>query len=129
MQKIKGLLKKINNSIVIILILLILGGGFYWYEVRPTLIKKRCSWFTQMEAGRPAVPELTKEEADRQNARNAVLEKEKTADLNDIFSNIVKYSYPPVSPHPAIPAEPDKEVTREATKNQYDTCLRHHGLK
>ena len=73
-----------------------------------------------MEAGKPAVPAfggMTKEEA---NLKNIECKKKPS------FFGCTEFSEQ--SPTPAIPAEPDKEVTREATKNEYDKCLRQNGL-
>ena len=83
-----------------------------------------------MEAGKPMVPELTKEEAERINTKNALIVK-KTRMENNCTENDTDFlcsgSFS-ISPHAAIPAEPDKEVTREATKSEYDLCLRNSGL-
>lgn len=42
MKKIKEILIKLNNWKFIILIMLIISGAFYWYEIRPSVIKKSC---------------------------------------------------------------------------------------
>lgn len=42
MKKLKEILIKLNNWKFIILIVLIIGGAFYWYSLRPSIIKKDC---------------------------------------------------------------------------------------
>lgn len=130
-MKRKEIFENLNKWKFIILIILIFGGAFYWFQLRPIIIKRNCSWFTQMEAGKPMVPELTKEEAERINTKNALIVK-KTRMENNCTENDTDFfcssSFSIVYPHPVIPAEPDKEVTRNTTKNEYDLCLRHSGL-
>lgn len=115
MEKIK------QNKEVVIVVTVILVFVFYWFQLRPTAIKKNCSWLTQMEKGRPEIPAfpgITKEEADRKNA-------ECRSSDSAICKMFVSVEMPP---RPAVPAEPDAEVTRAATKSEYDQCLRQNGL-
>lgn len=121
---------------IILITLVILGFAFYWFQLRPMIIKKNCSWFTQMEAGKPAIPAfagVTKEEADKQNtefrAKNGCNNNSGKSSFEIGLNKIVCSTYfSEQTPRPAIPAEPDKEVTREATKSEYDICLKHNGL-
>ena len=43
MEQVKEKLKKLNDWKFIILIILIVGGAFYWYEMRPSMIRSSCS--------------------------------------------------------------------------------------
>ena len=130
MKNLKEKLKKLSEWKSVILVVIISVGLFYWFQLRPMLIKRQCSWFTQLEKGNPAVPAfagVTKEEAEKKtnqwkidnNCKNA---KTKT----EIFTCQIKTEEQ--ASRIAQPAELDKLVTKEATKAQYDACLRHHGL-
>ncbi len=133
----KNIKEKLNNYKFIILIIIIIGALFYWFQVRPILIKRQCSWFTQLESGKPAVPAfagITKEEAKQKTAQYL---KENNCTSYDTkfrsysynmqnFTCSIYFSEEPA--RPAQSAEPDKLVTKDATQKQYDVCLRHHGL-
>ena len=43
MKKIKNILIKINNHKLIIIVIFIIAGAFYWYELRPLKIYKKCT--------------------------------------------------------------------------------------
>lgn len=110
---------------VVIITAVILGFIFYWFQLRPTTIRKNCSWLTQMEKGAnaiPAFPGVTKEEANR---KRSSCSDRATTEASLVLCEIGNTEVPP---RPAVPAQPDKEVTREATKTEYDKCLRHNGL-
>lgn len=85
---------------VVIIIAVILGFVFYWFQLRPTSIKKECSWasgalgltYEAYQLGKIQTPE-------------------------EYLANPQKVSL-----------QPDKEVTRPATKAEYDLCLRQNGL-
>ena len=40
-------MKILFKVVVIFVVLLVLGGVFYWYEWRPTQIRKECQWKTE----------------------------------------------------------------------------------
>lgn len=110
---------------VVIITAVILGFVFYWFQLRPTTIRKNCSWLTQMEKGAdaiPAFPGVTKEEANRK--RSSCRDRATT----EVSTYLCGIEHTEVLPRPAVPAQPDKEVTRPATKAEYDLCLRQNGL-
>lgn len=127
----KEILENLNKWKFILVILVIIFCAFYWFQLRSTLARRQCSWLTQLEAGTPAVPEVTKEEAGRENAQNIITENKNRADNNCDKNDagfFCSLSFSTVYPSPAIPAGADKWVTREATRSEYDMCLRNHGL-
>lgn len=93
---------------------------FYWFELRPVLIKKECSWTTYTTAPIPAFAGITQEQADEMNKKKCSL---------DPLSNISNYfSCGKVEPELPRPAEQPRKVKRNATQDEYQSCIRHHGL-
>lgn len=131
-------LKKYKEIIIFGSIILL--GSFCWFQLRPVLIKKECSQIKYMKAGKPAVPAslgITQEEADRQNTelkKQVIVDRIKNgctgneSGLKKLVCDSTPAEVIPVPPTQAIPAEPDYETTREATKDEYDLCLRRNGL-
>lgn len=104
---------------IVIISLVILSFSFYWFQLRPTNIKKRCSWITEMQKGSPfipAFPGVTKEEAEKKNIE---------CNKKQTFFGC---NYSEESPRQAIPAGQDKEVTRRTSDSEYKNCLRDNGL-
>lgn len=142
MKKIKEILIKLNKYKVIILIIIVMAGLFYWFELRPNIIKRQCSWFTyttQTEAV-PAFEGVTKEQAEKKFT-------EMQKDNKQYYENFCGYNHSrdPLCkitlefmnsssgqfeqpPRPAIPAGPIEKVTRDASKTEHEECLRHHGI-
>ena len=73
----------------------------------------------------PAFPGVTKEEAAR---LSAIANENNQLHLTQPGIQPYEYSTTEQVASPAIPAQPDKEVTRPATKAEYDLCLRQNGL-
>ncbi len=48
----KNLKEKLNNWKFIILIIVIAGGSFYWYELRPSKIRKGCVNLVEVQINR-----------------------------------------------------------------------------
>jgi len=66
--------KKTNWILIVLVIIILLSlivGAFYWFEYRPTQIKKDCSW-TEYETGRWR--EARESEYERCLRRNGLLE-------------------------------------------------------
>lgn len=110
-----------ENKNVVIVVIVISGFLFYWFQLRPSNIKKSCSWITETI---PANAGVTKDQAD---INKKIYDKciasdwvcEKPADIGRIgLMRITEET----------PAQPEKEVTRDATKKEYDLCLRQNGL-
>lgn len=111
------------------------GGGallvvfiFYWLEVRPVVVKKECSWFTYTEPAKEAFAGITQEEADRTNAENKRENPVACVAATGLDNLFLECKPINVREQPARPAEPEKELTRSATKSEYEQCLRHKGL-
>lgn len=115
MEKIKE-----YKGIIIITLILILGI-FYWFQIRPTNIKKDCSWTKEVL---PADVGVTKEQAEV-NKR--------------IYDKCIASNWECTLPSglgrvglwrdsTERPPQPEREEISEATKNEYDSCLRKHGI-
>lgn len=114
MEKIK------DYKIIIIVGLVILGGAFYWFQIRPTTIKRNCSWFTEIIK---ADPGITKEQAEINKI------KLNNGECSNSEGRLTSFScYMLEKDTKERPPQPEKEVTNEATKNEYDMCLRQNGL-
>ncbi len=112
-------MKKIKQYRYIILIgIIILGLAFYWYEWKPTQIKKECSWFTNII---PADIGVTKEQAEVNKAK--LLKECPTSN-----SSLISVKCWAMKDTVERPPQLEKEEIREATKSEYDTCLRQNGL-
>lgn len=144
MKKIKEILIKLNNwkFIISVMLLLVLGGSFYWFQLKPNIIKRQCSWFTYTTQT-PAVPAF--EGVTKEKAEIRFIEMQK--DNKQFYENMCGYGHSrdplckytlasmnssakelEMPPRPAIPADPIEKVTRDASKTEYEECLRHHGI-
>jgi hypothetical protein len=95
------------------LLIIILSGSFYWFQWRPTEIKKSCS---MIKMHKDAVPEVTADEANKTNLKcnNSAID----ALINLRMLCNIKPS----------PAQPAKDWTVPATDKEYTSCLRQKGL-
>ena len=108
--------------------LVVVGLAFYWVAVRPVLIKQSCSWTTYTEPAKEYLPGISQEQADKLNAehkRENPPECETSTGLENLFLKCQSTNIQPSAPRPAEPAH---EVRRNATKSEYEQCLRHNGL-
>ncbi len=113
-------IKQNKYPIIIIPIVVILGFLFYWFQIRPTNIKKNCSWTTEtIEAD----PGITKEQVE-QNKIKCKTSVSKTSSSNMFDSTPLGCS----EDIKERPPQPEYDETTEATKEEYDMCLRQHGL-
>lgn len=108
---------KENKEIVIIVLVLILGA-FYWFQLRPVQIKKECSWFTEIT---PADVGITKEQAEI-NKKAFTEQCNENAKLTPLSCFRLKKDT-----EARLPQSGKTEI-REATKGEYDSCLRRNGL-
>jgi hypothetical protein len=109
---------------IILITLIILGGLFYWLELRPVIVKSNCSWFKETI---PADAGVTKEQAE---ANRKEFEQRVSGDYKGQVgsSSIHVDRITLLRNSTERPPQPEHEVTREATKNEYAKCLQHHGL-
>ena len=117
----------------VILVILVLGACFYWFEWRPTEIKKECSYVPyKIEA----ITELTQETIDKEKADfDACVTKNPSPPIKGLFSDIFIDSISAVcskmprgygeTPRNASPARIEY---REAYPAEYTFCLHSHGL-
>jgi hypothetical protein len=123
----------IKWSLVATFFLLIITSMFYWFELRPVSIKKKCSWTTYVQPEKPPVPGITQVEADKINAENKAKDLAKRNELlNKPVSALGKLwlslERTPVTARAFVPAEPAKTLIRAATEAEYKECLRHNGI-
>ncbi len=117
-----------ENKNVLIIVVIILGLAFYWFQLRPTNIKKSCSWTTeQIEADAG----ITKEQAE-QNIDSFKNKCDITKTYSTGYQGLGKVQsvecFLLQSNSTERPPKPEREEVSEATKNEYDMCLREHGL-
>lgn len=108
---------------IIIPVITILSFIFYWTEVRSVLIKKECSQYTEVI---PADAGITKEQAD---INKKIYNQCKVDNPNG--GRLYPTSFKCFNLEKDIierPPQPEKEVIKEATKIEYDKCLRQNGL-
>ena len=111
---------------VLIASTVVLLALFYWFQLRPTMIKSRCSWQTEIV---PADAGITKEQAD---VNKKALEQNIKVSAKNTSGSFFSSGTMPVLP-PSLntierPPQPEHEVTREANKSEYAECLQHHGI-
>ncbi|MFA7627994.1 MAG: hypothetical protein WCY37_01045 [Candidatus Dojkabacteria bacterium] len=123
-------------SLIIFILLCVIGGSFYWFEYRPTEIKKNCSYTTFTI---PEVKAISKEEAEFSKLENEFCKEqiEISSNLNDsekmdmqaidrfILENECNRRYPIKE---ETEYQPSKEDRRDATEKEYNDCLRRNGL-
>jgi hypothetical protein len=141
--------KIINSRKLIILVTIAVVGFFYWFQLRPTIVRRQCSWFTYTTStpavpAVPAFPGVNKEEAEKefeelQSTYKTNKEAACTKGTDSLSKFVCDSVTPPPSsaeeliqaPRPAIPAIPEGpkvKVTRAASDQEYSECLRHAGV-
>lgn len=130
-------LNRANSILFVPALFVVFAGLFYWYEYRPTEIRRECSWTPYTIPAKEAFSGVTKEEADEKNEKaTAKCRKTTLADLNDktwesvneqaeidTFCNVF-----PAKEEPPRPAEPERTAWRQSTDREYTQCLRNNGL-
>jgi hypothetical protein len=122
-----------KKSFFALLLAVVLVAGFWWQEIRPTLIKKECSWSTVTEPGKPAYAGRTQAEADELNTRNL---KNNDPECDEGGSGVEYFirnrgyncqptDYGVEAPTPAVP---EKTYWKASSEREYEACLRHNGL-
>ena len=129
---------------IIGLLLLFMGGLFYWFAYRPANIRHECSWTRRVNPATPTENAITREEADASKIKfdlciQELPVKQKTTRNGFDFSAFELSPYPSAidklncesllkKEHPVIPAKPEEVWYGEATKQDYEYCVREHGL-
>lgn len=131
--------RKVNRiyfMVISTIFLITLIGLFYWFEYRPTEIKKSCAYTTFTI---PEVKEVSKEEAESSKLENEFCKEqiELNLNLNDgeeiniraidrlFLEDECDRKYPIKE---ETEYQPQKESRREATEREYNNCLRRNGL-
>lgn len=124
--------------IIAVIVLTVLGGLFYWFEYRPTEIKKNCS-YTYFSI--PEVKAVSREEAQSSKLANELCKEQIEISLPEYtqwkegfdtraVDQWVKESecnreYPIKE---ETEYQPQKDSRRDATKEEYEKCLRRSGI-
>ena len=113
-------------------VLALLSFAFVWLWVRPVQVKKDCSWLTYTEPAKEAFAGITQEQADRTNSESARSNPVECATATGLNRLEVELSgaCKPINEKAQAPrpAEPARKVKRQATKPEYEQCLRNYGL-
>lgn len=140
-------MKKIKEyKVIIIIVLIVVLGSFYWFQLRPTNIRKNCSQkitiipadigvtkeqaeqnkidFDQCKLKYPAIPFMTNNSLEfyiyMRDMENKFSETQKN-DINrckGLIRNTIERN----------PSPERKEISNELNENKYNQCLRQHGL-
>jgi hypothetical protein len=134
-------------SLLIFTLFSVLGGSFYWFEYRPTEIKKNCSYTTFTI---PEVQAISKEEAESSKSKNESCKEQSDTILNEVLPNLSGYDKWRRQQSDDLDAidrwiveeecdrrypikeeteyQPQKEGRKDATEKEYNDCLRRNGL-
>jgi hypothetical protein len=116
MEKIK------QYKYIIMLALVIFIGVFYWYELRPAIVKHNCSWVKRHAEAIPAKLSMTKEDIKKADECDNQLDDNtnNTPALSKL--KCLSLRWEPQS------AQPARDWWEEATPVEYQFCLHNHGL-
>lgn len=112
--------EKLMLSVIILSACIVISLGFYWFQWRPSEIRKNCSVVWRHFDGSPEI-----------TAAEAIL---KNADCERESKNIKGIDYNKIlglggCNSTARPAQAAKDWAETATDKEYTTCLRKNGLK
>jgi len=113
--------------IISISIAIFIAGIFYWYEWRPSQIRKECSW---VEVIKPAQEVVTKEEAEKNKQEyEECLKQEEEKEVTN--KNIFLTSFCETINKNTVEREyiPQEVYYRKASNAGYEFCLNVNGLK
>ncbi|KKU47276.1 MAG: hypothetical protein UX68_C0041G0005 [Parcubacteria group bacterium GW2011_GWA2_46_9] len=117
-------MNKLKQYWTIILVVLIFSGGlFYWFQWRPSSIRRECSWVQRhinAVQAQPAIPPKSQQEllAAYQKCKND------KGYLCEMWYRLDHSS----SGRPEIKAEPAKDWWESASPSEYSSCLHSKGL-
>lgn len=118
---------KTNSIFFVPALLVVFAGLFYWYEYRPTEIRRECSWSPYSIPAKEASAGVTKEEAVTRCLQNlSDFSKEFTNDAS--WESFNRQACMKSEAEPPRPAELERTAWRQATDKEYTQCLRNNGL-
>lgn len=109
---------------------ILLAGAFCWYGIRSLLIKRGCATIKYIEPATPAITAISKEEAAlNQKLLDQCLQQNNPSGnpYMGLFTTCGKYS-DRSQERQAQPAKSAQEQTRPASNQEYQQCLREHGI-
>ncbi len=97
--------------------------GFYWFQLRPSLIKKNCSLTTKTI---PATPEVTKNQAEE----NRIVFEKCNKEVGKSYEGLATVKCFLLKQSSITKkAQPAKIEINPATDYEYKICLRQNGLQ
>ena len=115
-----------EHKVIVSVVLIAILSAFYWTQIRPVSAKKACSWFTEVI---PADAGVTKEQAEvnkkvYDEKCGTGSEYQATMPSPESYLKCLRLNIDTAEKLPRL----SRESVREATKTEYDKCLRHNGL-
>lgn len=104
--------------------LVILVSSFYWFQVRPTSIKKECSWVEEVIEADPGVTTEQAEKNKKIFSEQCDTPKSSTGYQGLISPGCWLLEKNSVAREP----QPERTEVKNATDDEYRTCLRQHGI-
>lgn len=139
----KHIYRKSSKTLILLgtsLLVIILSGCFYWYEYRPIKIKQECSWTKKHIDAIPERPARTEIELKADGLIRDCIEKTnpQLADLSNLEVLLFLESHKMIlceenrkiidEYNKTKLYEPAKDWSEKATKQEYDFCIKSHGL-
>ncbi|MDO8557036.1 MAG: hypothetical protein Q7R98_01045 [Candidatus Jorgensenbacteria bacterium] len=96
------------------LVILTIAGGFYWFGLRPSIIKSGCAWIEvhyDAVPAKPASPDWPECLKSKPTVPKTIEE------INKLYGC-----------YDATPAQPERNSKKQPSNAQYVNCLREHGL-
>lgn len=117
---------KYINLIVVFILLLVFCSFFYWVQIRPSQIRKDCSWTKNHLDFYPGV---TQQEADIQKEKcmEENNKKHKSGEMSDSWYEFNISACKEINIF--RPSQPAKDWYEKATDKEYEFCLHSKGLK
>ncbi|GEM_PF-5524472 len=104
---------------ILIMSILTVGLSFWWFEIRPTIIKSQCAWTQRYIDAIPARP--ASHDWPDCLLKPKPLSKNGLTNLDNLFLGIFDC-------YEATPAQPADDYYSESSDDEYIFCLREHGL-
>lgn len=126
-------------GVSMVILIIIIGLMFYWYEWRPTNIKRNCSQIEAIQPGLPARPAMNEQEL----ISAGIIKPCDDLLVNIDYDNITPVEQLLIDAYEQCPSRnaakvaeysvpfegtSDQYYMRNATDKEYQQCLRSHGL-
>ncbi len=109
-----------ENKGVFIIGIIIFSLLFYWFQIRPTSIKKECSWSIEVIEADPGVTEAQAKE--NKESFEECSAKKSSGRVTSFNCYLLGENSTARAP------QPERTEINVATDDEYRTCLRQNGL-